>query len=120
MERVRRIEHKGKSIILIDVTSCDAADVARVLVEGRKLIATCPPKSALTLTDVTGARFDDTASREAQNNARENAPFVHAGALVGVTGLKKIVYNVVTRATGRDFKVCESREQALEWLAGQP
>jgi hypothetical protein len=120
MERVRRIEHKGRSIILIDVTGCDAAEVARLLVEGRRLVATCPPKSALTLTDVTGARFDDTASREAQNNARENAPYVRAATLVGVAGLKKIVYNVVTRASGRDFKVCDSREQALAWLAAQP
>jgi len=120
MDRVRRMEHLGRTIILLDVSGCSATEAAPQLVLGRKMIATCAPKTALTLTDVTGARFDDAATREAQTNANENGPYVRAAALVGVTGLKQIVYNVVTRMTGRDYKVFATREQALAWLVAQP
>lgn len=119
MDRVRTLEHQGKKVVLIDVSGCKAKEAAEVLVAGRKLVATCPPASALTLTDVTGATFDDAATREAQTNAAQNAPFVKAGALVGVTGLKKIVYTAVTRMTGRNFAMFDDRQKALDWLAGQ-
>ena len=120
MERVRRVEQQGKAVVLIDLSGCPAAEVASLLVQGRAMIATCAPKTALTLTDVTDARFDDAATHEARTNAEQNAPYVRAAALVGVTGLKKIVYNVVTRMTGRDYKVFATREEALRWLVAQP
>lgn len=119
MERVRELAHKGRKVVLLDLTGCAAGEAAKALVAGRRLIATLPPGSALTLTDVTGAHFDDAATAEAKTNAKENAPFVKAAALVGITGLKKIVYVAVTRMTGRDYRVFDTREQALDWLVEQ-
>lgn len=119
MDRVRLVAHKGRMIVLLDVSGCPAPEVARVLVEGRSLIARQAPRTALTLTDVTGALFDDDATKAAQENAKLNAPYVRAAALVGVTGLKRIVYTAITRVTGRDYKVFDTREQAMDWLAQQ-
>ncbi|HEY3449106.1 MAG TPA: hypothetical protein VGK67_22280 [Myxococcales bacterium] len=119
MDRVSKLEHRGRTVVLIDVSGCKAKEAAEVLIAGRVLVATFAPASALTLTDVTGTTFDDAATREAQTNARQNAPFVKAGALVGVTGLKKIVYTAVTRLTGRNFSVFDDRQKALDWLAQQ-
>ena len=101
------------------MSGCKAKEAAETLVEVRRLVATFAPASALTLTDVTGAAFDDAATREAQTNAAQNAPFAKAGALVGVTGLKKLVYTAVTRLTGRNFAIFDDRREALDWLARQ-
>lgn len=115
--RVQWIQHKGRTILLIDATSLPPAEGAKVLLDARKRIATLGPKSALTLTDVTGSLFDDAAAKEAQACGAANAPFVKAAALVGVKGLKKIVLTAIVRATGRELQLFETRDQALEWLA---
>lgn len=119
MERVRVLAHKGKDVLLLDASQCQAAEAGQVFVVARKLLAAMPPKSALTLTDVTGAMFDDASTREVQTNATVNVPFVRAAAVVGVTGLKKIVYNAVVRVSGRDVRLFDTREQALDWLVQQ-
>ena len=118
-DRVRTLDHQGHKIVLIDATNCAAKQAAQVLVAGRALVATHAPGSALTLTDVTGAVFDDAATAEAKRNAELNAPFVRAAALVGVTGLKKIVYVAVSRMSGRKFELFDDRLKALDWLARQ-
>ncbi|MGC4120101.1 MAG: hypothetical protein QM765_37075 [Myxococcales bacterium] len=48
-----------------------------------------------------------------------NAPYVKAGAVVGVTGLKKIVLNTLNLMTSRGFRAFDAREKALDWLAQQ-
>jgi hypothetical protein len=119
MERVRVVNHKGKQVLILDLSGCNASDSAAVLVEGRKLVQLQAPGTALTLTDVSDAHFDETANREAQTNAKVNAPHVKAAALVGVKGLRKIVFDAITRVTGRAYVTFESRERALDWLAMQ-
>jgi hypothetical protein len=118
-ERVRVVEHQGRQVVLIDASNCPAREAAEVLVAGRAHLAKLPKASALTLTDVTGATFDDAATHEAKLNAQLNAPFVKAAALVGVTGLKKIVYVAVSRMSRRNFELFDDRQKALDWLAKQ-
>mgnify|MGYP001769268534 CR=1 FL=1 len=46
-------------------------------------------------------------------------PYVIASANVGVTGLKKIIVMSLNKLTGRDLKLFDTREEALEWLISQ-
>jgi hypothetical protein len=58
----------------------------------------------LTLTDVTDTK---------------NKPHVIAGAVAGVTGLKKVIYNTIVAVTGRKMATFDTIGQARDWLAGQ-
>ena len=42
-----------------------------------------------------------------------------ASAAVGVSGLKKIIVLSLMKLAGRDIKLFDTREEALDWLAGQ-
>jgi hypothetical protein len=46
-------------------------------------------------------------------------PHMKASAAVGVTGIKKIILQSLIMLAGRDIKLFNTREEALEWLSKQ-
>jgi len=48
-----------------------------------------------------------------------NKPYVIAGAVVGVTGLKKVIYNAIVAISGRNMSTFDTIDQAKDWLATQ-
>jgi hypothetical protein len=50
---------------------------------------------------------------------RHNKPYVIAAAVVGITGLKQIIYNAVLKFSGRNLVAFDSVDRAKDWLAGQ-
>jgi len=46
-----------------------------------------------------------------------NKPYVVASAVVGVTGLKQIIYNAVMKFSGRKLTAFDSLAEAKDWLA---
>jgi hypothetical protein len=45
-----------------------------------------------------------------------NKPYVRAGAVLGVTGLKKALYNTFMYFTKRSIKACETEQEGLDFL----
>jgi hypothetical protein len=118
-ERIRLIQHGGKSVILVDANKCTAEEATKVFVDERAVVAACAPKSALTLTDVTDTMFDNATIDAIKETIRLNGPHVRAAAVVGVLGLKKIILTALTTLTGRSLKLFDTREEALDWLVKQ-
>ena len=54
-----------------------------------------------------------------QNSLKKNKSYIKASAIVGITGLKQIVFNGLMRITGRDIKSFSTIEQAKSWLISQ-
>ena len=48
-----------------------------------------------------------------------NKPYVKASAVVGVDGLKKVVFNAVQTVSGRHLSSFETADQAKAWLVSQ-
>jgi hypothetical protein len=119
MERVRFIRHRDKEILFLDFSACKAGEVLLVIDKAKPVIAARPEKSLLTLSDVTNARFDDTVSQRMKEFTVHNKPFVKAAAVVGITGLKKIVFEAVMLFSQRKLHAFETIEQAKDWLAAQ-
>ncbi|MGI5860551.1 MAG: hypothetical protein ACOX6T_00675 [Myxococcales bacterium] len=119
MDRIRFVECQGKRILYLDFSDLSPRDVEAVVGRARELVGAQPPLSLLTLTNVTNLRFDDAAVRAVKELAEHNRPFVRAAALVGVTGLKKIVLNTVKLFSKRDFALFDDVESAKSWLASQ-
>ncbi len=119
MARVGFIDHGGKRILHIDLSHSPAEEVLQTIAEAQRIIAAQPPASLLTLTDVTGTRFDDAITAALRSSTSHNAPFVRAAAVVGVTGLKTIVLNSLQWVTKREFSTFDDFELAREWLASR-
>jgi hypothetical protein len=120
MERVRFIKHKGRDIICIDISNSKSEEEnIEVLQKAREFIDVQAPKSALLLTDVTNAHYGPRGAEAMKAYSKANTPFVKASAVVGVTGIKRVIYQAIVKMTGRHIATFDTVEQALDWLAVQ-
>lgn len=111
------VHHRGKQIFHIDFRGADIATARRIIREAGTAIQAQPPRSAAVLTDITDAHWDDTVKDELKQLAKANAPYVRASAIVGVTGIRSIIFSAIARFSGREFKLFDSAEAARDWLA---
>src|SRR5712691_7002626 len=116
MDRVRFITHQGKQILFIDVTSCAAEEVIELLTEVQRIVTAQPPKSALTLSDLTGAQFSRAAVTRMKEVAVFDRPYVKRAAFVGAQSLPKVFYDALTTFSRREFPRFQAREEAMDWL----
>jgi hypothetical protein len=116
MERIKFIQHKGKEILLLDFSRCTVTDALALIDKAAAAIRTRPEQSLLTLTDVTDMRFDDTVNQRMKEFTSHNKPYVRAAAVVGITGLKKILFQAVMTFSKRKINTFDDRETAKAWL----
>ena len=117
--RIKFIEHKGRRILHLDFTQARADEVIQIIGKAKGVIAAQPAGSIRTLTDVTDIKFNTAATEAMKEFASHNKPYVTAAAVVGVTGLKKIIYNAVVKFSGRNLVAFDSHGQAKDWLVAQ-
>ena len=117
MERVLFIQHKGKKILHLNFADCKADEVLVVIDQAKAAIRTQARQSVLTLTDVTNTSFNSKVSDAMKDFVMHNKPYVVASAVVGVTGLKQIIYNAVMKFSGRKLTAFDSLAEAKDWLA---
>jgi hypothetical protein len=118
-EHVRFIEHKGCQILLIDFHACQPPEFLERIRYARSVIGRQPLKSMRTLTVVTDARFNKQVSDAMKEYAAHNKPYVRVAAVVGLSGLQEIVYNVIIKVTGRNMATFSDITVAKDFLASQ-
>jgi hypothetical protein len=116
MDRVRFLTHQGKQILFIDVTNCAAEEVIELLTEVQRIVTAQPPKSALTLSDLTGAQFSRAAVTRMKEVAVFDRPYVKRAAFVGAQSLPKVFYEALKTFSQREFLKFKTREAAMDWL----
>lgn len=119
MERSKFIQHKGTQIYLLDCSHCQPEDYKAIIVECARNVQSQPKKSVLTLTIAGGGTFDKETISELMILTRDNEPYVRKSAIVGVSGLQKIVLNTVSAFSKREFKLFDDLEAAKDYLAAQ-
>lgn len=116
-DHVKPIKYKGHSILQIDFEECHPAELLERIRYARSVIATHPPGTVRTLTLIKGARFNNQASEAMKEYTKHNKPYVRVAAVVGLSGLQEIVYNVIIKVTGRKIVTMPSVDAAKEYLA---
>ena len=94
MGRVTFITYRNRQILHIDFSNLKMEEVLDVIDEAKSIIAKAPANSLLTLSDFTDLSFNRNTSNKLKEYAEHNKPFVKAGALLGITGLKKVIHNI--------------------------
>lgn len=116
--RSKWIEYKGKNIFFQDFSNLmyDAAALKKELSHVQAEVITHPKNSLLILSD-----FRDT------NMTGEMMPILNAAsvmtkehvrrtAVLGVTGVKRTLADLLTRLTGQQLKYFDSEAAAKDWL----
>ncbi len=119
MSRVQMVMHKGKKLIYLDFSGCKSAELGPIIEEAKRVIASQPKESALILSNVTDVELNKDSSAVMKDFTTHNKPYVKASAIVGVDGLKKIIYNAVQAVSGRHISSFDTLDHARDWLVTQ-
>jgi hypothetical protein len=112
------IEHKGKTIFYQDFSRqfYNSTAVKAELDEVQKVVSSQPKDSVLVLSDFrdTSVGSDLLSSMNAASNATKD--YVHKTAVLGVTGMKRKLADLLTALTGQPLKYFDDMESAKDWL----
>jgi hypothetical protein len=115
--RVQFVIHNGKRVLSINYANCDVAMLKAVAEDMHRIISREPLSSVLTLNDVTGTSFDQESVEILKSKVAANAPYVKRAAVIGISGLQRLIYEAVQMFTKRTIRAFSSREEALDYLA---
>ncbi len=115
-KRVQFILHQGKRVLSINYAHCDVGLLKAVAEEMHRVIAREPLNSVLTLTDVSGTGFDQESVEFLKSRVAANAPHVKRAAIIGISGLQRLIYDAVKLFTKRSIPSFSSRQEALDYL----
>jgi hypothetical protein len=118
-DRLRFVKHNGHAIYIIDFSHCAAKEILLLLDLVRADIARHAPGSLLTLADFTEAKIDKEVATRMKEVLVLDRPYVKKSAWVGTESVPHIFYEHFKNFSQRDFPVFNSREEAMEWLAGE-
>lgn len=117
--RSQWIEYNGKKIFYQDFSKLffNSTAVKAELEEVQKIVKTQPPNSVLILTDMrdTNVGSDVLPAMNAASAATKN--HVRKTAVLGVTGAKRKLADLLTALTGQQLKYFDDMESAKRWLA---
>jgi len=118
VERARFIDHNGVRIFYIDFSGCSIEEANEVIEASAGHIRSEPEGTVLTLTYTDGGKFNSELIGVLKEFTKGNIPYVKAAAVVGISGLQKIVLDAVSLFSSREFSTFESLDEAKDYLAG--
>ena len=114
------MEHKGKRMFYMNLGTDHPEELKNVTSQIEQIFEKEPPKSILSLCDVTGITIKPEMVQILKDFTKHNEPYVKMTAIFGVDGLRLIIFNSLLAFTRRKNLVLKpSREQALDWLISQ-
>src|SRR5512141_1314874 len=119
MANVTTTLHKGKRIVEIDFDGCKPGAYAPVVAQAMKIISTGMPGSVLAMTRFENVRFDPATVVEMQRFVTAAHPYLKANALLGITGMKKVVFGGVKPFYKIPVELFEDPEAAKDWLVAR-
>lgn len=112
--------YKNKKILLVNMAGTTVDEIKKVIEVSEPVIAGEPPKSVLCLTDVSDLKTSPEITQMIKEFTKHNEPYIKATAVIGVHGLKQVIFTGVLRFTGRKNMIAsDTKEEAMEWLAGR-
>ncbi|HZP17416.1 MAG TPA: hypothetical protein VFB00_05600 [Terriglobales bacterium] len=118
-ERIRFITHRGKQILLVDLSQSSPEEVTQISKLVPSYVSSQPRGSVLLLADFTGAKVDKDALTALKEATVYDRPHLKRSAWVGVASLPKVYYENIKSFSRRDLPAFQTREEALEWLVAE-
>ncbi len=120
MKEPEIISYNGKSIYYMDFTDLkDEKVIKQIIIKSAEFIRSQPEGSVLSLTNLQGMHFNSTIKDLFSKFITGNKPYIKASAVVGLSGLQRIIYNGVMKITGRNIRSFDNINVAKDWLRSQ-
>ena len=116
VERLRYIDHKGKSVLLADVSACNEHQLIECIKAVPQYVTKQPEHSVLLLGDFTGTHFTKDTVEQLKIAAVFDRPHVAKAAWVLNDNLHKVLLDSIRTFSAREIPVFSTREEALDFL----
>ena len=118
-ERISFVPHRGKTIMLVDLSHCEPKEILLMLEEIQRTVARHAAGSLLTLGDLTGAHIDRAVATRMKEVLTLDRPYVKRSAWVGADSVPKVYLENMKSFSQRDFTSFKTREEAMDWLVNE-
>ncbi|MFP4365071.1 MAG: hypothetical protein ACLFR1_14510 [Spirochaetia bacterium] len=117
MSEVKVLEENGKQIVYMEFPESGAMDeIDQVISEGKGIIHSSDPESVLALSNIKFQDPNPDIMKAIEGFTKSNKPYIKKSAVIGISGVKKALVNAIAGITGRNMKVCSSKEEAIDYL----
>jgi len=116
--RSKWIEHKGKKIFFQDFSNLqyNTEAIKKELEQVQAEVLSNPNDSLLILSDFRGTHITSETMPLMNKASAETKDHVHKTAVLGVTGIKRAMADLLTSFTGQRLKYFNTEYAAKEWL----
>ena len=113
------IEYKGKKIFYQDFSKhfYNSAAVKAELAEVQKVVLAEPENSVLALSDLRDTNVGSDLLPAMNAASAVTKKHIRKTAVLGVTGMKRKLADLLTSLTGQQLKYFDDLESAKRWLA---
>jgi len=114
--RMKWLTHKGKNILYEDYTNLTGEQIAQLVPAITKLTEEKDYKDILLLLDFSNSFANKEATNAFGESGKISKERLIKTALLGITGVKKVLLSFVNRVSKVDAKPFSSEEEAKDWL----
>lgn len=117
--RSKWIQHRGVKIFYQDFSGFlyDSAGFKRELTAVQAEVVQHPKNSLLILSDLRDTNVTNEMMPVLNASSAITKDHVHKTAVLGVTGIKRTLGDLLTRLTGQRLKYFDNETAAKDWLA---
>jgi len=109
-------EEFGKEIFVLNFDYEAIEEAVPLIEECAEQVRKRPLNSVLTLTIVSKGKFNPALVDYLKDLTKGNAPFVRKAAVVGISGLYKVVITAISIFSKREFRLFDSKNEAIAYL----
>ncbi len=114
------VEHRGVRMLVVDATDLrESDDINAMIGRFESLIRGEPERSVRVVMLVRGLHYDRKSVGAIKGVFVRVQPWIRASCLVGVSGLQKVLLQVLNQVAKRERPLFDTLEQAKDWLATQ-
>jgi hypothetical protein len=117
------IEYKGQSIYYVDYSNIKTNDEFMSVIKQsnsfREKAKSEGKKDLLMLVDVSGSFVYGDVLTEIKKAGKITKEMTLKEAVVGISGGKKILLRIVQSFTSMNLKVCDTIDEAKDWLVSE-
>lgn len=110
------INHKGKKILYINYGKLPPPDMLALIKKASGMLVASGSSENLTLTDMRDVFVNNEFIALAKEQGKVSLPLTKKAAIVGVTGVKKILLTGVNAFTSKPRIPFDTLEEAKDWL----
>ena len=115
------IERDGRRVMYLNYSGFKSSTAAlRAEIEAADAeVCRQPPGSVLAVANLTDTTASSAAVELFKQSSARTKPHIDKLALLGITGLKRFLAEMVARVTGREMRIFDREADAIAWLLGK-